>query len=544
MNTENQFENIEFILPKNQSNVIKVIGIGGGGSNAINYMFSKGIKGVDYVICNTDSQALENSPVPNKVQLGIKETEGLGAGADPVIGEKAAVESLNEMRRLLEKNTKMVFITAGMGGGTGTGAAPIISKLAMEMDILTVGIVTMPFVFEGKIRLNHANKGLEKLRNNVDSLIVVNNNKLRDVYGNLGVKEGFSKADEVLATAAKGIAEVITHHYTQNIDLKDAKTVLSKSGNAIMGSYTSSGDKRALNAVSNALDSPLLNDNRIDGAQNVLLLIVSGSSEVTIDESGNYVWKSKTKFTKKKGKRLFTTSLSPPSFTFDNYREVLFKEGIGRAFVNTLAVALPSTLIPLIICSFFAYALTWMKFFGRDTLLALIIASLVVPLQMSLIPILTIYNDFGALFGVAAKSYPGVWMAHTGFGLASTTFLLRNFLKSLPNEMMEAAKVDGASHYDIFLKIILPLSIPAFASIFILQFLWCWNDLLVGLVFLDQVPSEIILTAKLKELLGSRGENWEILTTGAFVSMTVPLFIFFALQRYFIRGLVAGSVKG
>jgi len=272
--------------------------------------------------------------------------------------------------------------------------------------------------------------------------------------------------------------------------------------------------------------------------------IFKDKSEVTIDESGNYVWKSKTKFTKKKGKRLFTTSLSPPSFTFDNYKEVLFKEGIGRAFVNTLAVALPSTLIPLIICSFFAYALTWMKFFGRDTLLALIIASLVVPLQMSLIPILTIYNDFGALFGVAAKSYPGVWMAHTGFGLASTTFLLRNFLKSLPNEMMEAAKVDGASHYDIFLKIILPLSIPAFASIFILQFLWCWNDLLVGLVFLDQVPSEIILTAKLKELLGSRGENWEILTTGAFVSMTVPLFIFFALQRYFIRGLVAGSVKG
>jgi cell division protein FtsZ len=286
MNTENQFENLSFILPKNQSNVIKVIGIGGGGSNAINHMYNKGINGVDYVICNTDSQALENSPVPNKVQLGIKETEGLGAGADPLIGEKAAIESLNEMRALLEKNTKMVFITAGMGGGTGTGAAPIISKLAMEMDILTVGIVTMPFVFEGKIRMNHANKGLEKLRSNVDSLIVVNNNKLRDIYGNLGVKEGFSKADEVLATAAKGIAEVITHHYTQNIDLKDAKTVLSKSGNAIMGSFSSSGDKRALNAVSNALDSPLLNDNRIDGAQNVLLLIVSGSNEVTIDEIG------------------------------------------------------------------------------------------------------------------------------------------------------------------------------------------------------------------------------------------------------------------
>ena len=272
--------------------------------------------------------------------------------------------------------------------------------------------------------------------------------------------------------------------------------------------------------------------------------VFKDESEVTIDEDGNYEWRSKKAFKKKKGKRLFTTSLSPPSFTFENYKEVLFKEGIGRAFVNTMAVALPSTLIPLIICSFFAYSLTWMKFFGRDTLLAIIIASLVVPLQMSLIPILTIYNDFGALFGVAAKSYPGVWMAHTGFGLASTTFLLRNFLKSLPNEMMEAAKVDGASHYDIFLRIIIPLSIPAFASIFILQFLWCWNDLLVGLVFLDQVPSEIILTAKLKELLGSRGENWEILTTGAFVSMTVPLFIFFALQRYFIRGLVAGSVKG
>ena len=268
------------------------------------------------------------------------------------------------------------------------------------------------------------------------------------------------------------------------------------------------------------------------------------NSQVTVNEDGLYIWKSQQEFSKKKGKRLFITALSPPSFTFDNYKEVLFKEGIGQAFLNTTAVALPSTLIPLIICSFFAYALTWMKFYGRDTLLAVIIASLVVPLQMSLIPILTIYNDFGALFGVAAKSYPGVWMAHTGFGLASTTFLLRNFIKSLPNEMMEAAKVDGASHYDIFIRIILPLSVPAFASIFILQFLWCWNDLLVGLVFLDQVPSEIILTAKLKELLGSRGENWEILTTGAFVSMTVPLFIFFALQRYFIRGLVAGSVKG
>jgi len=267
-------------------------------------------------------------------------------------------------------------------------------------------------------------------------------------------------------------------------------------------------------------------------------------SKITVYENGNYIWKSENPFKNKKGRRLFITALSPPKFTFENYKEVLFKEGVGQAFLNTLTVAIPSTIIPLIICSFFAYALSWMRFFGRDTLLALIIASLVVPLQMSLIPLLSIYNDIGALFNISSKSYPGVWMAHTGFGLASTTFLLRNFIKSLPNEMMEAAKVDGATHYDIFTKIILPLSIPAFASIFILQFLWVWNDLLVGLVFLDQVPSEIIITAKLRELLGSRGENWEILTTGAFVSMTVPLLIFFLLQRYFIRGLVAGSVKG
>tara|TARA_B100001063_G_scaffold245702_1_gene282154 strand:- start:626 stop:1765 length:1140 start_codon:yes stop_codon:yes gene_type:complete len=267
-------------------------------------------------------------------------------------------------------------------------------------------------------------------------------------------------------------------------------------------------------------------------------------SEITLDENGNYSWKSGNKFTKKKGKRIFISATSPPSFTLDNYKEVLFKEGLGQAFINTFAVALPSTLIPLIICSFFAYALTWMNFFGRDLLLATVIASLVVPLQMCLIPILSIYNDFGALFGVSSKSYPGIWMAHTGFGLASTTFLLWNFLKSLPKEMMEAAKVDGATHYDTFRRIVVPLSIPAFASIFILQFLWVWNDLLVGLVFLDKNPSEIILTAKLKELLGSRGENWEILTTGAFISMSVPLFIFFSLQKYFIRGLVAGSVKG
>lgn len=281
-----EFGNISFDLPKNQSNVIKVIGVGGGGSNAINHMFQQGIKGVDFIICNTDSQALENSTVPNKIQLGVHLTEGLGAGADPKVGENAAIESSEEIKRMLGTNTKMVFITAGMGGGTGTGAAPVIAKQAKEMDILTVGIVTIPFQFEGKMRNEQAQLGVENLRRHVDSLIVINNNKLREVYGNLGFKAGFSKADEVLATASRGIAEVITHHYTQNIDLRDAKTVLSNSGTAIMGSASASGATRANDAIIKALDSPLLNDNKIKGAQNVLLLIVSGAEEITIDEIG------------------------------------------------------------------------------------------------------------------------------------------------------------------------------------------------------------------------------------------------------------------
>src|SRR5210317_815131 len=287
MSSKKEFEtNISFDLPKNQSNVIKVIGIGGGGSNAINHMFQQGINGVDFYICNTDAQALNNSGVPNKIQLGVNLTEGLGAGANPDVGEQAAVESLEDIRRMLDSNTKMVFITAGMGGGTGTGAAPIIAKMAKELDILTVGIVTMPFQFEGKLRLAQAQKGIENLRNHVDSLVVINNNKLREVYGNLGFKAGFSKADEVLSTAARGIAEVITHHYTQNIDLRDAKTVLSDSGTAIMGSAAATGQNRAQDAIMKALDSPLLNDNKITGAKNVLLLIVSGSQEITIDEIG------------------------------------------------------------------------------------------------------------------------------------------------------------------------------------------------------------------------------------------------------------------
>ncbi|MBT8266182.1 MAG: cell division protein FtsZ [Bacteroidia bacterium] len=286
MSSNNDMGNITFDLPKNQSNVIKVIGVGGGGSNAINHMFQQGIKGVDFVICNTDSQALNNSGIPIKIQLGVNLTEGLGAGANPDVGEEAAIESLDDIRAMLDTNTKMIFITAGMGGGTGTGAAPIIAKMAKELDILTVGIVTMPFQFEGKLRNAQAQQGVEKLRSHVDSLVVINNNKLREVYGNLGFKAGFSKADEVLSTAARGIAEVITHHYTQNIDLRDAKTVLSNSGTAIMGSAAASGQNRAQDAIMKALDSPLLNDNKITGAKNVLLLIVSGSQEITIDEIG------------------------------------------------------------------------------------------------------------------------------------------------------------------------------------------------------------------------------------------------------------------
>ncbi len=278
--------NIVFDLPKNQSNVIKVIGVGGGGSNAVNHMFAQGIKGVDFVVCNTDSQALENSPVSSKIQLGVRLTEGLGAGANPEIGQQAALENIEEIEKLLDTNTKMVFITAGMGGGTGTGAAPVIAQLSKDKDILTVGIVTIPFQFEGKVRQEQALKGVEKLRKVVDSLIVINNNKLREVYGNLGFKAGFSKADEVLATASRGIAEVITHHYTQNIDLRDAKTVLSNSGTAIMGSAVASGENRAKEAIVAALDSPLLNDNKITGAKNVLLLIVSGENEITLDEIG------------------------------------------------------------------------------------------------------------------------------------------------------------------------------------------------------------------------------------------------------------------
>ncbi len=276
---ENLFE---FNLPKNRSSVIKVIGVGGGGGNAINYMYENGIEGVDFVVCNTDSQALEASNVPTKIQLGATLTEGLGAGSNPEMGKKAAEESIDKVQELLDANTKMLFITAGMGGGTGTGAAPIIAEVAKERGILTVGVVTIPFSTEGGNRHQYAMEGLKELRENVDTLLVINNDKLIEIYGDLTFTQAFAKANEVLNTATKGIAEVISQHLLVNIDLNDARRVLERSGTAVMGQATASGENRAIEAVKGALDSPLLNDNNIKGAKQVLLKIVTGAGEAEI----------------------------------------------------------------------------------------------------------------------------------------------------------------------------------------------------------------------------------------------------------------------
>ena len=278
---------IEFVLPKNNSSVIKVIGVGGGGSNAVNHMFNLGVKGVDFAVCNTDSQALDSSPVPNKIQLGVALTKGLGAGANPEVGEKAAQESLEEIRDFLNMGTEMLFITAGMGGGTGTGAAPIIARTARESGVLSVGIVTIPFLFEGRTRMKQAQQGIEQMRQHVDTLIIINNDKIREIYGNVGFKAAFSKADEILATASKGISDVITQECLINIDLNDARTVLKDSGTAIMGTGIASGETRSDEALKRAINSPLLNDNHINGAEKVLLLIMSGTDEITFDEIGH-----------------------------------------------------------------------------------------------------------------------------------------------------------------------------------------------------------------------------------------------------------------
>jgi len=275
----------EFQLPKNQSSQIKVMGVGGGGSNAVNYMFEHGIKGVDFVICNTDLQALEASPIPIKIQLGENLTEGLGAGSDPDVGMKAAQESADRISELLDANTKMLFITAGMGGGTGTGAAPVIAEIAREKGILTIAVVTHPFSNEGGYRKKYAKEGLEELKKQVDTLLIINNDKLIEIYGDLTLTQAFGKANEVLNTATKGIAEVISQHLQVNIDLNDARKVLANSGTAVMGQAEATGENRAIEAVNDALDSPLLNDNDITGAEQVLLKIVSGVGDDEIKMS-------------------------------------------------------------------------------------------------------------------------------------------------------------------------------------------------------------------------------------------------------------------
>jgi cell division protein FtsZ len=275
---------MEFDIPKGQSSIIKVIGVGGGGGNAVNHMYNQGIKGVDFIVCNTDKQALDISPVPFKIQLGPSLTEGRGAGSIPEIGMNAATENIEEIKEILASNTKMVFVTAGMGGGTGTGAAPVIARIARELGILTVGIVTVPFNFEGRKRRQQAEEGLENMRDNVDTLLVINNERLREISGNLTLGNAFAQADDVLTTAAKGIAEVISVTGAINVDFNDVNTVMKDSGVAIMGSALSEGENRAITAVQEALNSPLLNDNDIAGAQYVLLNITYGSKEVLMDE--------------------------------------------------------------------------------------------------------------------------------------------------------------------------------------------------------------------------------------------------------------------
>ncbi|WP_077962326.1 carbohydrate ABC transporter permease [Ensifer adhaerens] len=271
---------------------------------------------------------------------------------------------------------------------------------------------------------------------------------------------------------------------------------------------------------------------------------LNDGEKLTVQADGNFEIVSDKKMEGSRGQRVFVTASSPPRFTFDNYGEVLSAEGIGRSFINSLTVAIPATIIPIMIAAFAAYALAWMPFPGRAILIAVVVGLLVVPLQMSLIPLLKLYNGVGAFFGVPAKTYVGIWLAHTGFGLPLAIYLLRNYMAGLPREIMESARVDGASDFDIFVKIILPLSFPALASFAIFQFLWTWNDLLVAIVFLGAGPDELVLTGRLVNLLGSRGGNWEILTASAFITIIVPLIVFFSLQRYLVRGLLAGSVKG
>lgn len=264
----------------------------------------------------------------------------------------------------------------------------------------------------------------------------------------------------------------------------------------------------------------------------------------TLSRDGSYEWVSPAPFDLDRGRQFFYIAEIPPTFSFQNYTRVLQSEAMDQAFINTLTVTVPATVIPIAVAAFAAYAFSWMEFPRRQLLFAVVVGLLVVPLQMSLIPLLRLYNQVGEAFSVPSKTYPGIWLAHTGFGLPLAIYLLRNYIGSLPRELIESAKIDGASHFQIFTRLILPLSVPALASFAIFQFLWVWNDLLVALVFLSKDPSQIVMTSKIRELLGSRAESWEILTSSAFISMAVPLIVFFALQRYFVRGMLAGSVKG
>lgn len=284
--------------------------------------------------------------------------------------------------------------------------------------------------------------------------------------------------------------------------------------------------------------------NAVDAFQVGEVASLSDGSRLLVERDGSYEWTSDTEFTHRSGKRILFIAAVPPRFTFDNYRNVLSTEGVGPAFVNTMTVTLPATFIPIMIAAFAAYALAWMQFPGRLVLLAVMVGLIVVPLQMSLIPILRSYNILGNAFGFDPRNYVGIWLAHTGFGLPLAIYLLRNYMAGLPKEIMESARMDGASHFKIFVTIVLPLSFPALASFAIFQFLWVWNDLLVASVFLGQGEGKTVLTQQLRELLGSRGQNWEILTAGAFISIVVPMIVFLSMQRYFVRGLLAGSVKG
>lgn len=337
---------MNFNIPKEESSIIKVIGVGGGGSNAVNHMYKQGIRGVDFVVCNTDQQALDMSPVPKKIALGSSLTEGRGAGAQAEVGRNAAIENLDDIREVLENNTKMVFITAGMGGGTGTGAAPVIAEIAREMGILTVGIVTVPFTFEGKKRKMQAEKGLEELKKHVDTVLVISNDKLREMYGNLKLSEAFHQADDVLTIGAKGIAEIITVEGYVNVDFEDVRTVMTNSGVAIMGSATTSGQDRAIKAVEQALASPLLNNNNIYGASNILLYISSGKEEVTMDEvaeitdyiqeeagmDADVIWGNGTD--EDLGDKLVLTIIAT-GFTGDKLEKVTGKENVVRHVLET-----------------------------------------------------------------------------------------------------------------------------------------------------------------------------------------------------------------